>query len=338
MVPARMDMPGSRSCMAVLRQGICLPSHSAGFVFLCILHKDHRAWKAGAGRVAASDFSIWTCCFAKGVLPCDFIRGSPIASNTGTHEIPMLYSVIRPAGSDRVLLVDTGFAGGESMTGRRFADVETPAEVLGKLGLAPEDVDTILLTHLHFDHAGNLDAFPRAEIILQRSELEGWRQALAEAGDISAGKANWVLSSLNPADIATVEGALAAGRVRLIEGDHEVMPGLTLRLSAESHSFGSQWVELATPDGPYAIASDVLASYATLERMWPPGYHQGNGWNLLRSYARLRALVGEARLNRIVPGHDMELFRRNPSRFIGRNPVAELRVAPGAQSLLEAGA
>ncbi|MBL6456648.1 N-acyl homoserine lactonase family protein [Belnapia sp. T6] len=287
-----------------------------------------------AGRMAGiGDHSIWSFCFAKGVLPCDFIRGSPIASNTGTHEIPMIYSAIRPAGTDRLFLVDTGFAGGDSMTGRRFADVETPEEVLGKVGLAPAQVDTILLTHLHFDHAGNIDAFPGAEIIVQRSEYEGWQRALAELEDNAAGKQSWVLSSLNLDDIARMERAVAAGRVRFVEGDVEVFPGITLRLEPESHSFGSQWVEVATPDGPFVLAGDVLASYANIERMWPPGYHQGNGWRLLQGYRRLRALVGEE-LHRIVPGHDMEVFRRVPSRVIGRNPVAELHLARGDRSFL----
>ena len=284
---------------------------------------------------AVVDHSIWSFCFAKGTLPRDFTQGSPVASNAGTHEIPMMYSAIVTAGPQRhVYLVDTGFTGGDSMTGKRFADVETPDEVLAKVGLTPADVDTILLTHLHFDHAGNLDAFPRAEIILQRSEYEAWRAALAALPDTSAGKSSWVLSSLNLDDIATFERAIAAGRVRFVEGDTEVAPGITLRLEAESHTFGSQWVEVATPDGAFVLAGDALASYPNIERMWPPGYHQGNGWNLLRGYNRLRAAVGEDRLHRIVPGHDMQVFQRNPSWVAGRNPVAEMHVAQGARSFI----
>ena len=53
-----------------------------------------------------------------------------------------------------------------------FADFEKPDAVLPKVELEPMDVDTILMTHLHFDHAGNLDAFPNANIIIQRYEYE----------------------------------------------------------------------------------------------------------------------------------------------------------------------
>ena len=67
------------------------------------------------------------------------------------------------------------------MTGRQFADFETPAEILGKIELEPKDVKTILLTHLHFDHVGNIGAFKDATILLQRSEYEGWKRALEDA-------------------------------------------------------------------------------------------------------------------------------------------------------------
>jgi glyoxylase-like metal-dependent hydrolase (beta-lactamase superfamily II) len=193
-------------------------------------------------------------------------------------------------------------------------------------------VTTIVLTHLHFDHAGNIDAFPQARILLQHREYDRWKHALKSLGDQPADKRNWVLSSMNLDDIARVDRAIADGRLTLVDGSHELRPGLTLHLAADTHTFGSQWVELATPDGPYAVASDAVVTYANLERMWPPGYHQGNAWNLLETYTRIKRLVGDERLERIVVGHDMELFRRVPSWIAGRNPVAEVHVAAGEKS------
>ncbi len=281
------------------------------------------------------DFSVWSFCFAKGQLPRDFVEGSPVGSNQGLLQIPMVYSVIAapPASGRReVFIVDTGFASGKSMTGRSFADFETPEEVLAKVEIAPRDVTTILLTHLHFDHAGNIDAFPEAAILLQRCEYERWKHALKSIADQPADKSNWVLSSMNLDDIARLDRAIAAGRVTFIDGSHEVRPGLTLHLAADTHTFGSQWIEIATPQGPYVVAGDTVVSYANLERMWPPGYHQGNSWNLLETYRRIKALVGRDRLQRVVVGHDMELFRRSPSWIAGRNPVAEIHIASGQTS------
>jgi glyoxylase-like metal-dependent hydrolase (beta-lactamase superfamily II) len=288
------------------------------------------------GEPHPADHSIWSFCYAKGRLPRDFIEGAPVASNQGMIEIPMVYSVIvsRVAGQRRVFLVDTGFAGGESMTGRSFADFEPPQANLAKVELTPADVDAILLTHLHFDHVGNIDAFPRAKIHLQRSEYEGWKRALARLDDLSQGKRSWVLSSMNLADWPRIERAIADGRVHFVEGTEQISPGLALHLASDTHTFGSQWVEVQTADGPYVVAGDCVVSYANVERMWPPGYHQGNAWNLLACYEQLKDLVGPGNLARIVPGHDMELFRRSPSRIAGRNPIAEIRVAAGGRSYI----
>jgi glyoxylase-like metal-dependent hydrolase (beta-lactamase superfamily II) len=286
------------------------------------------------------DFSIWSFCYAKGQVPRDFIEGSPVGSNQGLAQIPMVYSVITtaPSGGRRdVFLVDTGFAGGRSMTGRQFADAETPQTVLAKVELEPRDVKTILLTHLHFDHVGNIDAFGDANILVQRSEYEGWKEALRMLSDQPQDKTNWVLSSMNLDDVDRFDRAIADGRVTFVDGTHEVRPGLKLHLAADTHTFGSQWVEVSTPEGSFVVAGDAIVSFANVERMWPPGYHQGNTWNLLRTYRQVKALTGDDWSRRVVPGHDMELFRRMPSWISGTNPVAEVRVAVGQRSFLPQG-
>jgi N-acyl homoserine lactone hydrolase len=123
-------------------------------------------------------------------------------------------------------------------------------------------------------------------IYIQQSEYDGWKRALREIDGAASDKTNWVLSSMNLDDIVRFERAMADGRVTFIDGSHELSPGLTLHLAADTHTFGSQWVEVATPSGPYAIAGDAIVSYANVERMWPPGYHQGCSWNLLQCYER----------------------------------------------------
>jgi hypothetical protein len=66
--------------------------------------------------------------------------------------------------------------------------------------------------------------------------------------------------------------------------------------------------------------------------MWPPGYLQGNPWNLMATYERLRSLVGDAQLERIIPGHDMQIFSRHRNWMAGLNPVAEVHLAGGEPS------
>jgi N-acyl homoserine lactone hydrolase len=278
------------------------------------------------------DYSLWSFCYARGRLPADFMGGCPVCSNQGMVDIPMVYSLVANApgkAESRVILVDTGFRDGRSMTGRNFEQVEMPAAVLAKVGYRPEDVDLVVLTHLHFDHAGNFEAFPRARILVQRREYERWKEVLAAIPDLSVGKASWMLSSLDVELFPRFDRAIADGRVEFIDGDAEIAPGVHCRLAADTHTFGSQWVEVATRDGPYVVAGDCVYWYGNIERMWPPGYLQGNTWNLLATYERLRRVVGDEHLERIVPGHDMELFERHASWVDGLNPVAEVHLASG---------
>lgn len=281
----------------------------------------------------ANDYSIWSCCFARGELPADFMGGSPVDSNQGTIETPMLYTLIVSAPADgprRVVLVDTGFRDGVSMTGRPFDNFEVPTTVLAKIGFAPSDVDLVVLTHLHFDHAGNFDAFPNASVVVQRREYEQWCGVL-DATDRSRGKQSWPFSSLDAAVFPRLERAISGGKVRLLDGDAEIAPGVTCRLAADSHTFGSQWVEVATSDGRYVVAGDCVYRYVNLERMWPPAYIQGNPWNMLAAFRRMLATVDD-HVDRILPGHDLEIFRRYPSWTNGMNPIAEIRLAPGERS------
>ena len=233
------------------------------------------------------DFSIWSFCYAKGQVPRDFVEGAPVGSNQGLLQIPMVYSVIAaPAAVAQrtVLLVDTGFTSGRSMTGRQFADFETPPEILAKVELEPNDIKTVLLTHLHFRSCGQHRRIQECDILLQRSEYDGWKRALKMLPDQPQDKTNWILSSLNLDDIDQSRPGYRRRARDIHRGTHDVCPGIKLHLAADTHTFGSQWIEVATPAGPHVVAGDAVACYANLERMWPPGYHQGNCWNLLDTY------------------------------------------------------
>jgi len=283
----------------------------------------------------AHDHSIWSYCYARGRIPTDMMGGCPVCSNQGMTDIPMLYSVIAsaPAAAERrLILVDCGFKSGDSMTGSRFQNIEMPETVLAKTGFKPEDVDTLVLTHLHFDHAGNFDAFPNARIYVQRREYERWTEVIAAIPDLSLGKQHWALSSMDVEVLQRFGAAVDSGRAILLDGDTEIAPGVHCRLATDTHTFGSQWVEVETRSGPYVIAGDCVYWYANIERMWPPGYVQGNTWNLVATYDKLKALVGPDQLERIVPGHDMRVFTRHRNWLTGLNPVAEVHLASGETS------
>jgi N-acyl homoserine lactone hydrolase len=287
----------------------------------------------------ASDYSIWVLCYARTIVSGDFMGGSPIASNSGTFEIPMLYTLLvsAPGTRDRrVIAIDTGFgesgfASAEEKLSGLFTDIEWPATVLGKVGFRPEEVDTVILTHMHADHAGNIVSFPNAKVFVQREEYAGWTSLRRGELIKTTSPGSWALSSINWENFYRFDEAIAAGRVTLLDGDREVAPGITCRLASQSHTFGSQWVEIATSSGPHIVAGDCVYWYANLEKMWPPGYIQGNPWNVMKVFENIAAIVG-GKLPRVVPGHDMEVFKRNVHWTVGLNPVAELHLAPGENS------
>jgi glyoxylase-like metal-dependent hydrolase (beta-lactamase superfamily II) len=285
------------------------------------------------------DYSIWVLCYAHTKVSGDFMGGSPIASNTGIFDIPMVYTLIVSAPDSpqrRIIAVDTGFgitgfSSAEGTLSGMFTDIEWPDKVLNKIGFRPEEVDTVILTHMHADHAGNVVSFPNARVFAQREEYEGWKSVRAGRTIRTNGIGSWALSSINWSNFDEFDVAIAAGRVTLLDGDQEVAPGITCRLASNSHTFGSQWVEVQTSSGTHIVAGDCVYWYANLERMWPPGYIQGNPWNVMKVLERISDLVG-SNLPRVVPGHDMEVFKRNTSWVVGPNPVAELHLARGERS------
>lgn len=244
----------------------------------------------------------------------------------------MLVTLLRSS-DDETILVDTGFEAAGSMTGAGFSGFVRSDLLLRRFGYAPDSIDKIVLTHMHFDHAGNFHHFPNARIYLQRYEYEAWKRVIREHDSGQATKADWAFSSLNLGDFDLLESAMGEGRVEFLEGDARIAPGVTCRLAQDTHTFGSQWVEVATGRGRYVVAGDCCYTFENLVRMWPPGYTQGNPWNMLREFTKMKEVAGEA-LSRLIPGHDIELFKRYPSAEREGIRFAEASLAEQHASLL----
>lgn len=145
------------------------------------------------------------------------------------------------------ILVDTGAAieSGPSLippaAGFDLTESEHIVAQLAGLDLTPGEIDLVVNTHLHPDHAGNNDAFPDAEFVVQRAEHEA---ALAEAQPTFAwARRHWDAPSL---------------KYRTAEGDTTLASGVDL-IDTRGHSPGHQSVLVRLPHtGPVLIAGDAL--------------------------------------------------------------------------------
>lgn len=173
---------------------------------------------------------------------------------------------------DRAILVDTGIEEptDEMVAGREieFGGPDPLLEALDERGLAPSDIDYVVLSHLHHDHAANNDLFPEARFFVQRAELE---------------------AALDPLPVmkrayftAHVEG-LSTLDTKIVDGDHRLCEGIEL-LHAPGHTKGMQAVVVETAEGPLAIAIDLADCPHNLapERTTIPDAH-GNAVEVTRT-------------------------------------------------------
>jgi glyoxylase-like metal-dependent hydrolase (beta-lactamase superfamily II) len=226
-----------------------------------------------------------------------FLRHSSYGEPDAEVEMAYWFWLLRRA--DEAIVVDCGFAP-EVGARRGRTCLQAPPDALRALGVEPGSVSTILVTHLHYDHIGNLGAFPAATLIVSRSELAFWTGPMARRFQFA--------SLVEESEIAFVEAAAAAGRVRLIDGTEEVADGVTA-IAVGGHSPGQLIVVVRSAGGDVVLASDAVHFYEELEFDRPFSVVG----DLAQMYAAYDTLKELARTGaEVVPGHDPEVARRYP--------------------------
>lgn len=281
------------------------------------------------------NFSMWIVEYAR-------IKEFPVGGvlygqhNAGHRVLPYCYAVLRS--EEHTVLVDTGYNHADH--GRVLAeqygvtDWQGPEVVLARIGLAPSDVDIILLTHNHFDHAGNIDTFPQARVYLQAREITKYLEAQSLSDRFS-----FLQVACDPDDMIALIRRSNAGLLNLVEGEHEVLPGLTLRPAMDTHTLGSQYVTIENDaDGRWVLPSDNVYVYENLEgcdgdgHYVPIGLVTGSVERSLFVMDEMYRWVGED-AHRVVPFHEANLWAHFPSRtYEDGLHIAEITLAPGEPS------
>lgn len=219
-----------------------------------------------------------------------------------------------------VVLVDSGWNRDRGLpkAGGRYGHVRTeekdPAGLLARIGITPGSVDHVIVSHMHFDHVGNLDLFPNAALSIARAELLWW------TGQYGSHPA--IAHSIAPQDIRFIQDCQRAGRVHLVDETQEILPGITVT-PVGGHTPGQMIVEARTHAGTIVLASDAAHYHEELDhdRVF---YTYSDMPAMLGTYDLLRAKAARPG-TWVVTGHDpaeMDRFERvNPDCIDLTRPV-----------------
>jgi glyoxylase-like metal-dependent hydrolase (beta-lactamase superfamily II) len=220
------------------------------------------------------------------------------------EDIERNYYVWAIKGPDEILVVDAGMRVALAQE-RRINNFVDPVQVLERIGADGTTVKKVILTHLHFDHAGGIErfseAFPDATFFIQKREFDFWLHSpIAKRGPFAR-----VGDEVSNLDLGRLNDG---GRVRRVAEDGEIMPGIELIL-APGHTPGHQVVSVNTARGTAIVGSDC----APLSRNYAddnPSVFITDMVAWLESFDKVRSRASSMDL--IFPGHDARMLTDYP--------------------------
>jgi glyoxylase-like metal-dependent hydrolase (beta-lactamase superfamily II) len=174
---------------------------------------------------------------------------------------------------------------------------ENIREGLAAHGLKPEDIKTLIITHLHWDHTHNLNLFPNARFYVQQKEIEFSLDPIPS---------QYVYYESLQGGYPGPQWMKYATQLEIIDGDYELCDGIKL-VTIPGHTPGFQGVLINTTGGRYLIASDTVGTYANWENReygLPKPSHITS--SLIDYYASIRKMLSIT--NYILPGHDKRVL------------------------------
>ncbi|MCC7417986.1 MAG: methylmalonyl-CoA epimerase [Acidobacteria bacterium] len=202
-----------------------------------------------------------------GIVPKPLWERKAPADDRNRVTLAMRPLVVRGA---RTMLIDAGLGDRQDAKFEEIYGVERERNLdhtLAEAGLAPEDIDIVLATHLHFDHAGGFTErtlggavrprFPRAQYIVRRGE---WEDATHTH---ERNRASYLADSFVP--------LAEAGVLQLVDEDRTIMPGVRVRRTG-GHTQHHQMVLIESNGQAAAFAADLLPTLAHLPVAWVLGY------------------------------------------------------------------
>lgn len=213
--------------------------------------------------------------------------------------MPMDYFVWAAVSAEHTVVVDAGFTA-EVAARRGREHLRCPTEGLEALGIACARVPYVILTHLHYDHVGNLEKFPEATFVVQEAEMAFWTGRYAGRDHFR--------TLVEVDDVVYLVRENFGDRLRFVAGSEEIVPGIEVHW-AGGHSSGLQVVRVKTTQGPVVLASDATHFYANIGEDRP--------YSIVSDLARMYGAFDLVRTladspAHVVPGHDPLVMERYP--------------------------
>jgi len=202
-----------------------------------------------------------------GVVPKPLWEKQAPADARNRIRLAMRPLVVRGA---RTMIIDAGLGDKESAKFCDIYGVDRTIDLeatLAAAGLAPDDIDIVLATHLHFDHAGGftirdragrvVPRFPRAQYVVRRGE---WEDATHPH---ERNRASYLADNYVP--------LAEAGVLQLVDADQTIMPGVRVRRTG-GHTMHHQMVVIESGGRTAAFVADLMPTTAHVPDAWIMGY------------------------------------------------------------------
>ncbi len=252
---------------------------------------------AARPRAEADKYAVYAIRFA---TITGFPKSALIAGAARDQRLDLAMTFWLLKGADgRIALVDTGFHRPRYFKQFTVRDFVSPTEALAPLGIGPDEVTDIILSHMHWDHAGGLDLFPKARVWVQKDEYdhyvgEAWQDAREHGG-------------IDPDDVLEIVKRNTEGLVTFVRGeDDTLLSGIAFHVGGR-HTWASQYATVATRSGTVVVASDNAYFYENLDTHTPIAQTLDPVSNV-KTMDRMRAMAARPEL--VIPGHDPLVFTR----------------------------
>jgi glyoxylase-like metal-dependent hydrolase (beta-lactamase superfamily II) len=223
----------------------------------------------------------------------DFPLAGLIATEDPTKKIDIAMMVWLVRTNGHTILVDSGFYRPQFFKKWTVKDFMRPDEAVARAGVKPDEVTDVILTHAHWDHADGADLFPKAQVWIQRDEFVYYAADAWQPGGKHGG--------IDPDDLAFLLRANTEGRLHLVNGDQEILPGVHVYTGGR-HTYASQYVVV----GDVVLASDNAYLYENFEKHVP----------IAQTFDAQSNLAAQDRMKTfgkvLVPGHDPLVMTKFP--------------------------